>query len=316
MTDRIGLITPGCLSGCWGGKYHYFEPFIGCAHDCVYCYAKHRTDVQDELTRRNKPFNEPSLFIKDKEKFMRLIKKEITTNNVKTLKLSRYTDIFTPPFSTNGISLEILKALIDTQVERFIITTKGIPGDDIVDLICDNANRFSFNTVARPCTGVKFEYTPADLDTKLNTARKMKERGVLTTVHLDPLIPGLDDDPDVLDAYLSKLSEYGLKRIMFSYLYLHRDMLSALRKLDCELFSVSSLLEKYDKDSVQLVPNQKETSYMQVKHEIKMKSIKLVANLLNARGFEFVICGLKSNVFEVSDLAGSNCKVCNGSFYA
>ena len=315
--DKIGLITPGCLGGCWGGEYHYFEPFVGCAHDCVYCYAKHRSDVKNKLAKRNSRFDTPSLFIEDKKELLNAIKQEVAVNNVKVLKLSRYTDIFTPPFSTNGISLEILKALLDTQIERFIITTKGIPNSDTIDLICRNAERFSFNTVARPCTKIKFESSTVDLDVKLSVAAKIKDKGVSTTVHLDPLIPGLDDDPVVLEEYLSRLSKYGLKKIMFSYLYIHSDMLVSLSKLDGEGFSVSSLLEKYKKEPVQLVGGQKETSYLQVKDEIKAESIGLVSSLLNSKGFDFVICGLKNNLGNIiTKTKSNNCKVCNGSFYA
>jgi DNA repair photolyase len=315
--QNIELITPGCISSCWAGNYHYLEPFVGCAYDCFYCYAKSRSIVKKALSERGAAFYKPVLFVDNKKELLKLIRQEIISKKVKVLKLSRYTDIFTPPFSSDGTSFDILKTILKTSVERIIITTKGIPDNDTVDLMCKNKEKFSFNIVVHPSYNNKvvIESFNHDFQKKLEVANKIMNGGVLTTVHLDPIIPGLDDDPKILNEYLSKLSKYGLKRLMFSYLLLNEEILNFLDKKAVNTSFIKELLKKYEKEDLQILRGQKEASGIDLKPKIKKKSIKIVSNMLEEKNFDFVICGLKSCKGS-SNVVQDSSKICNGLFYA
>jgi len=132
--DKIELFKKGCLGTCWYGKYHYLEPWIGCEHNCLYCYAKYRIIIKKELIKRKISFNNPETLF-DRKKLIEKIKKTAFSGKIKILKLSRFTDIFTPKYVSNGLSFEILEILALSPIERIIITTKGIPSNEIINIM-------------------------------------------------------------------------------------------------------------------------------------------------------------------------------------
>ena len=102
---------------------------------------------------------------------------------------------------------------------------------------------------------------------------------------------------------------------MFSYLlYDYTIAKNIVEKFGQDFFS--KLKENYLHDDRQLLPNQTETTYYALKHEVKLESIKRVAALLKEYGFDFVVCGLKSSDKDDIVSVKSFCPVCNGKFYA
>ncbi|MDD4005060.1 MAG: radical SAM protein [Elusimicrobiaceae bacterium] len=310
MTGSITLVAPGCLGTCWHGKYHYLEPYCGCAHDCVYCYAKSRAGVLAKLAELGTAFAEPAPMLPQPQ-LLAAIKKEAESGALKTVKLSRFTDVFSPPFSDNGLALRILRTLADSPVERVIITTKGAPPDETIRLMGSRREKFSFNVVAKPDCGFRFEKNVPPLEARLAAAARVNAAGVKTTIHLDPLVPGFEDRPETLEPLLARLKAHGLNRVMFSYLLLNNAILSEMRAAFGADFA-RQLSALYDNAEIRMLPNQDDTVYASMKPALKSESVRRVSALLNGQGFEFVLCSLKSGRHAAD--CGSN--LCDGSFYA
>ncbi|KKU12116.1 MAG: hypothetical protein UX17_C0056G0002 [Parcubacteria group bacterium GW2011_GWC2_45_7] len=147
--ETLELFVPGCIGTCWYGKYHYMEPWAGCAHDCPYCYARFRSPVKNSVKNLGASFNGPRPLFPEAELLDR-IEKEANSGKINILKLCRFTDMFTPEFVENGLAFKVLSVLVKSKVKRIIITTKGLPDAKLLGLIAANPEKFSYNAAVRP----------------------------------------------------------------------------------------------------------------------------------------------------------------------
>lgn len=314
--DEEIFFVPGCLGTCWYGKYHYLEPFTGCQHDCVYCYAKGRSDVMKKVQALGGKFTDPQIG-QEPEKALAAMKKEIDSDpKIHTIKLSRYTDIFCKKFVDNGYSYAVLKLLCEhPQIKRIIITTKGIPNEEIMGLIEKYPQKFSYSAAIKPAAKICMETNVPPREERIKYAARAKKAGALVTIHMDPLITGVEDTEEVLRPFFKQLKEAGLNRVMFSYLLYDYTIAKNIVERFGEGF-FAKLKENYLHNDRQILPAQKETTYHALKHEVKLESVKRISNLLKEYGFDFVVCGLKSSDSEdVRDL-NQHSHVCDGKFYA
>ncbi|MFZ2960160.1 MAG: radical SAM protein [Candidatus Ozemobacteraceae bacterium] len=313
-SPHIELFSPGCLGTCWHGKYHYFEPWAGCSHDCDYCYARYREVVTATLADRGAMFEHPVPLLAP-DLLVKTVRERLAIGDIKILKLSRFTDFFVPEFVENGLCRDLLEVLLESPVERIIITTKGVPDDEIIDLAMRNGRKISYNLAAKPQGKIKLERHVASLESRLEAASRINRSGILTTVHMDPLIPGIEDDPEALTGFFKLLQEYGLRRVMFSFLLLTEPMIEDLRRRLGNA-SVEAILANYDLEKArQMLPKQKETVYVEVKPDIKNTCIERISRMLREMSFSFVLCSLKSVGGDVT-IDAKACPRCDGSFYA
>lgn len=311
--DSVELVKPGCLGTCWYGKYHYVEPWVGCEHSCTYCYAKFRTPVKQVLTMLKTDFENPEP-IYETDRMLTDLANIADSGDIKIVKLSRFTDIFSPKFKKNGLSYEVLKILAQSKVSRIIITTKGVPDQKVITLMERYKEKFSYNTVAKPEADIVLEGSVAPIVEKLEVSSYLNKIGVLTTIHMDPIVPGMEDEENLLKAHLAKLKAYGLKRVMFSYLLLTKPMIQDI-SAKFGTARVNRILNCYDDFPKQYLPSEVETTYISYKPKLKYESIKRISNLLASEGFDYVLCSLKSGRNACSDEEKIT-NLCNGGFYA
>lgn len=309
----VELIAKGCLGTCWYGKYHYVEPWAGCEHNCHYCYARFRGEVQKSLQHLKTEFAVPQPLL-PVDQLTSALKKGVTEHAVKIAKLSRYTDIFSPSLVAAGASFEVLRALAESAVERIILTTKGVPDARSLDLMAANATKFSFNLVAKPESPVVFEPNALPLRDRLKAAANLQSQGVRTTIHMDPIIVGFEDSEAQLEVFFDLLQQFGLNRVMFSYLLLNAEMTEYIRaRVGAE--AIEALLANYQEGEKQMLPRQEDTAYRSLKPECKNASVNRIVAGLQRGGFEFVVCSLKNQVGGIERDA-KECPRCDGSFYA
>lgn len=307
------LIADGCLGTCWYGKYHYIEPWVGCEFDCAYCYARFRSPVTEKIEALHTSFNKPVPRMEE-ELLLKTLAEQLVERKVEIAKLSRYTDVFSPSMVRNGFSYKVFKTLAESPVKRIIITTKGIPDRQIMDLFIEYKHKISYNMVAKPVTAFPFEGEIPPIKKRLEAASEMNKNGVLTTVHMDPVVAGVEDKDELLTGFLNLLKKYNLNRVMFSYLLINDQILSVLRERFGEGVA-SQLLTLFEEKPRQVLPAEEETAYMSYKPEIKKDSIDRVSRLLKEMGFEFVLCSLKSGKGKLK-INTAECPLCDGEFYA
>lgn len=312
MSELVNFITPGVLGSCWCGKYHYLEPWIGCEHDCFYCYGRSRHIVNDLLTFYGTRFSKPILPF-ELDKVIAQILEEIKINEVQRLKLSRYTDIFTPCFVKDGSALKILEKVCETTVKRIIITTKGIPDKAIISLIKQHKDKFSYNAVVKPECEQILDANVVETEERLKILSDLNLAGVTSTVHLDPLAFSVLMSEKEWLFFLSKIKSYGLNRLMFSYLMLDDTLISYIKGKLNEL-KFNELLQIFATDKKFKQPYANE-ELVYIKENLRSKHIEMMRRLLEELKIDYVLCSLKSLKGDGIKL-GSQCNLCDGTFYA
>ncbi len=314
MADEpLTLFAPGALGTCWHGRYHYGEPWVGCDHDCLYCYARYRKVVQDAVGAGEFAAARPLLPPGD---LPAAVRARLAAGDIRILKLSRYTDFFLPRFLADGLAARVLQAMLESPVERIIVTTKGVPDQACLELMAASPRKVSYNVVAKPEGRFRLEgpAVPPVAD-RLRAAACLQERGVQVTVHLDPLLVGVEDGEADLRRFLDGLAAAGLRRVMFSYLLVNPPMIAAFR---ARLGGAATdrLLEVFDISADrQYLPAEAETVYFSVKPSLRRASAERAARLLRDGGFSFVLCSLKNRGSE-AEVDRRLCPLCDGTFYA
>lgn len=310
----LRLVEKGSLGTCWYGKYHYVEPWVGCSHGCAYCYARLRTPVTDQLRELDTVYEDPRPLFPEPE-LPRRIADEVRRQDVRIVKLCRYTDIMNPAFVRSGLAWDVLDALAGSPVQRIIVTTKGLPDERLLALMRGHKAKFSYNAAARPAADSALEPHLPPLADRLAAAADLARAGVQTTIHLDPLVAGIDDEASQLRPFLEGLKRLGLPRVMFSYLLLSDPILGRLRdKLPPGL--LDRIVAAYDLTRLdRYLPKDEETAYYSTRPELKRASVDKVAGALRELGFEFVLCSLKSSPGPERG-EYRDARPCDGTFYA
>lgn len=318
--EKIELFSPGALGTCWYGKYHYLEPWAGCGHACPYCYARSRAPVRNSLASLHTVFERPAPLMEEKA-LLAAIKERAESGEISILKLCRYTDIFTPEFVKNGLSFKVLDLLSASRVKRIIITTKGLPDGELIRLMSERREKFSYNAAARPSALAagsplaRFDAGLAPLQPRLEAAAALAAAGVQTTVHLDPFVAGYDDAGDALPPFLDRLQALKLDRVMFSYLLFSPGMMEAMRACVPQEH-LGRILADYDMETGHTVlPGNEDSVSHSLRNEVIRASVERTAAELDRRGFEFVLCGLKS-VRGLDARKYRKNMICDGKFYA
>lgn len=278
--DPLQLVVPGTPGACWRCRYHSIEPWVGCGHGCQYCSARFSALVAGRLQELGTGFENPVPLLPAAELPGRIVD-EVRRKGIRAAVLCRYTDILAPAFLQNGLAWEILSALARSPVERIVLTTKGLPDDRILALLREHKSKISYGASARPAEDSAMEPHLPPLADRLSAAALLRRSGVRTTIHLEPLVAGLDDEPVTLRPFLDDLRRRGLFRVVFSYLALSGEVLGRFReKLPPRIFD--RILPAYD--------NSQSTASFPMRPEIKRASVGRIAGALRELGFEFAWC--------------------------
>ena len=174
-----------------GGDYA-INPYVGCPHKCIYCYA---ACINWSGKVRDEPWGD---FLDVKEPTSQL---DLARIFRKRILFSSMTDAYNPYEKKAGVTREIIRQLIPAEVKLLIITKSSLVTRDI-----DLFKRFpyvkvifsfssldnSFRKQAEP-----YASSPAE---KIDALRKLKSAGIATGVFVAPTFPEITDTAGIIRA--------------------------------------------------------------------------------------------------------------------
>ncbi|MBM9576315.1 PA0069 family radical SAM protein [Leptospira sp. 201903070] len=186
------------------------NPYRGCEHGCIYCYARPNhayVDLSPGIDFETKIFakrNAPELL----RKYLAKQKGE-----VRTIQLAGVTDIYQPMERKLEITRELLKVFWEFRQPVAMITKSSLIIRDL-----DLLEKLASQNLAKVYISVttlnselwkKMEPRTASPERRLETIRKLAEAGVPTGVMAAPMIPGLNDNE--LETILQSAKESGAR---------------------------------------------------------------------------------------------------------
>ncbi|MBC8494800.1 radical SAM protein [archaeon] len=171
---------------------YVINPYVGCQHACIYCYAdfmKRFTDHTDD---------EWGKFVDIKEFDGLNIKPEKL--NEKSVLISSVTDPYQPVEAKYKATRQILKKLSGTKARIDILTKSALVQRDI-DLLQTFENLrvgISMNTT-NPELSKALEPFGATPIARLKALKKVHEAGIETYLFISPFFPGISDYRTIIE---------------------------------------------------------------------------------------------------------------------
>ena len=258
-----------------------FNPYTGCDHGCVYCYA---SSYIPQFAK-----------CRPKKGLFERLQREATKLKGETVSISNSSDPYPRLEATTGLTRRCLEILAENNCRIQIITKSNlvIRDDDILSKIP--------STVALTITTDDSEVArllepnappPAE---RLSVVQELVSKGIPVSVRIDPVIPFVNDQPDKLVATLASI---GVKHITSSTYKVKPDN---WRRFSTVLPEAAAKLKPlYFKQGEKIGGN------TLLPRDLRFKLMKNIRDLAVANGMQFGVCR--------EGLSRLNTAACDGSW--
>jgi len=263
------------------------NPYTGCAHGCLYCYA--RTYIGD--------FDRP----RPKRSLIQDVLKDVgRVPRRAIISVSDSSDPYTPPENRLGLTRRVLKLLLSNHY-MVLVNTKS-------DLVVRDADvmRNSNVVVAMTVTtdddelARRLEPHAPPPSERVKALNELSSAGIPTVVRVDPIIPFINDDESMLKRLVRRLANVGVAQIVTSTLKIRGDILTRL----CRGFpEVADNLRKL------YAAGERFGSYVYLPRDIRLKYVMTLKVLAESEGLAFSSCREGFNYLSTPGI------YCDGSTY-
>jgi DNA repair photolyase len=179
------------------------NPYAGCAHGCVYCYARF-------ATRFSHPREQWGSFVDVRVNVPEALERQLRRATPAEVYMSSVCDAWQPLEEAYGITRRCLHLLLSAGFPLFLQTKNALIERDL-DLLAgrpDVTLGVTVTTMNQAHAGV-FEPGASLPAERLRVLRLAKESGLQTFVFLGPLLPGVSDDAESLSELFSCIATAG-----------------------------------------------------------------------------------------------------------
>lgn len=190
---------------CTCPKKYSFNPYTGCAHGCLYCYATYI----------------PSFFkLREKRNLFRNLERDLQELPANALiSMSNSSDPYPPVEKAREITRKCLEIMKDYDVRVMVVTKSDIVVRDL-RLLSEMRSAVSITI-----TGLdEFEPNAPPTEKRIEALKAVKDAGIPAVLRLDPVIPGVNESK--LDIIKKAMPDH----VVTSTLKLKADSLARMAK--------------------------------------------------------------------------------------
>jgi len=244
-----------------------FDPYTGCEHGCIYCYAS--SYIRDFYRCRPK---------KDLLKKLKADLKKLPRNAL--ISMSNSSDPYPPMEKELKLTRRCLEEFLRHRV-RLLVITKGIQVRRDIDLLkqLGAAVMMTITTLDEEIAE-KLEPKAPPPSKRLDTLSALSEEGVPVGVRVDPIIPLINDGS--LEHLLREARDAGALHIVSSTFKPRYD---SWRRLERVFPEESSKLEKLYFEQGEVIGRS-----FYLPKPIRFRLMKRVADLCKKLGLSFALC--------------------------
>jgi len=178
------------------------NPYVGCSHACVYCYA-------DSLTRKFTKHTENwGEFVDVKINAPEVLRREVLSKKKGTVFISSLTDPYQPLEKKYELTRRCLEILLRNNFSVCIQTKSSLVLRDL-DLLKKFKEKCEVGfTITTLDEKIRKDFEPfsSPVEEKLEALKILKENGIKTYAFFGPVLPYLSDKS--LDEYFKTLSPF------------------------------------------------------------------------------------------------------------
>ena len=239
------------------GFDYTLNPYIGCPHGCVYCYARFMCRYRKEKEKWGE-------FVDVKINIPEVLEEQVKYLRPGVVMISSVTDAYQALEEKYQITRRCLKILAEHNFQIGLLTKSPLITRDIDVLkkFDHSAHQPGFTITCLDERDAKnFENNAPSVESRLNALKKLNEAGISTFVFIGPFIPGISDKN--LEELFKRFNEAGVKTILID-------------KLNLKCGNWAGIKKVLDKHYPELVENYREKWLANEYYEdIRNKVIKL-----------------------------------------
>lgn len=190
------------------GINYTINPYTGCLHGCVYCYA----DFMRRFTGHKEPWGE---FVDVKINSPELLSKQILKLKPGEVSLSTVTDPYQPVERKYKLTRQILETFLNSPFRVSILTKSSLVLRDL-DLLTmmENCSVGFSIPIFSPEISKIFEGRASPPEERFKALRRLAEVGVSTWIFIAPALPYFSDSEENLEKIFREAKESGTEFVM------------------------------------------------------------------------------------------------------
>jgi DNA repair photolyase len=222
--EYFTLPVKSLLNRCTSARMPFtwtINPYRGCEFACKYCYARY---THEFMEMRDGVDFERRIFVKQQAAW--LLRQDLKkVKRGEEIAIGTATDPYQPAERRYGITLTILEELaLHAGLEISIVTKSNLVLRDaeLLRKVAERNQLYVNLTITTLDVGLAriLEPRAPRPDLRLEAVRKLNEAGVPAGVICAPVVPGITDDPQSLDALVGATKEAGGRYIFANPLFL------------------------------------------------------------------------------------------------
>ncbi len=245
------------------------QPYTGCSHFCLYCYATAYIGV-----KRSQP----------KDRFIERLKVDLKrfVDPCLPINMSTSSDPYPPEERVYRLTRKALELLIPAGYKVLITTKSSLVARDAELLAKGNAAVTITITTMDERLARRLEPGAPPPRDRVEALRVLHEMGVPVGIRLDPILPALNDDEHSIREVLEAAREAGARFVVTSTYKARPDNLRRVLAAFPELERLYKRL--YREEGVWM------HGYWYMRPEKRLEIIQRVRRLALKLGFEFATC--------------------------
>jgi DNA repair photolyase len=257
------------------------NPYTGCAHGCVYCYASAYVPRFSE--------------VRPKRDLVARLRREVSTLKGETISVANSSDPYPPVEAEAGLTRGCLEVLSACDCRVQVVTKSSLVARD-ADLIGSFRCMVSLTITTDDDRVAGLLEPGASLPSeRLRAAAFLIGMGIPTSVRVDPIIPFLNDEPESL---VSKVAALGVKHVTSSTLKVTSRNWEAISR------AVPVVAERLR--PLYFEKGERMGRQFYLPRELRLELLKKVGRSVEKHGMRFGTCR--------DDLACLNTAACDGSW--
>lgn len=207
------------------GMDYCLNPYTGCGHGCLYCYASFMQRFCRHPVR-----GRWGSFVHIKANFVACLASELQKARSGTVMLSSVTDPYQPIEAEYRLTRFCLELLAKSNLQVSILTKSDLILRDLDLLRTMPRVRVGFTiTVIDAAVARKLEPGAPPPERRLGALRKLNQAGIPTWVFIAPVIPGLGDTDNNLASLIAAARQAGTREVHYDPLNFYPSAVANLR---------------------------------------------------------------------------------------
>jgi DNA repair photolyase len=189
------------------GMDYALNPYTGCEHGCVYCYA----EFMRKYTNHREEWGE---FVDAKINIPDRLRKQIGRKRPGTIMIGTVTDAYQPLEKKYRLTRTCLEILAEFSFPITIQTKSDLVLRDMDILKTLRQKRVGLTiTSLDPQVAASFEPKAPTLENRFRALEELKENEIPTYVFFGPILPFFSDEEKSIRSLLERLEKMGIEEI-------------------------------------------------------------------------------------------------------